>query len=313
MSLNLKLFIYILKNLSLLLFVLINIILFFKLNKKIYPKDNITLVTALFKLKTNRHKFNSYFNWIKNLLSINSSIIIFTDNYIYKRIKGKRPKIYNNKTIWIKYDFSNLYSYKHFKKDFIKSYKIDRLKNKHNVQLFIVWAEKCFFLKKSIYRNFFGSKCFYWIDAGYFRDNNMSLFLNNWPSIKKCNEDPRVIINGIRILHKNEINGLKSFDFNTHYKFMNNFNIGSALFGGKSNYLIKFIYLYYKTLKLFIKKEKFIGSEQNLFTFIAYLYPKIVNLINSRKWYYFKELFFNIFLSFISSFILNDLTKLISY
>ena len=72
----------------------------------------------------------------------------------------------------------------------------------------------------------------------------MSLFLNNWPSIKKCNEDPRVIINGIRIIHKNEINGLKNFDFNTHYKFMNNYNIGSALFGGKSNYLIKFIYLY---------------------------------------------------------------------
>lgn len=260
----------------------------FKLIRKKYPQDNITLVTALFKIESNRHYFKEYLNWVNNLLSINSSIVFFIDKEIASQIKYKRPDIYRNKTIWIEEKLSNLYSYKHFKKEFIETYKIDKSKKIHNVELFTIWAEKCFFLKKCIYNNYFNSKCFYWIDAGYFREKNMTNYLNNWPSIKKCNNDPRVIINGIRIIKNEEMQGLKSFDNKTHYSFMNNINVGAALFGGNSHYLLRFIYLYYKTLKLFIKKKQFIGSEQNLFTFVAYLNPNIVKLINSGKWYYFQ-------------------------
>jgi hypothetical protein len=216
-----------------------------------YPQDDITLVTAFFNVSSPRHKFNEYLIWINNLLQLNISLVFFIDKSISNQIKNKRPKKYEKKTIWIENDLTDLFSYKHFKNDFAKSFLIDKAKYKHSVPLFIVWAEKLFFLKKAIFSNYFKSKCFYWIDAGYFKNKNMRYYLFNWPSIGKCNEDPRVIINGIRKIDNKELNDLKNFNSKTHDKFMNNRNIAAGLFGGKSSYLLKFVYLYYKTISSF--------------------------------------------------------------
>lgn len=216
-----------------------------------YPQDDITLVTAFFNVSSPRHKFNEYLIWINNLLQLNIFLVFFIDKSISNQIKYKRPKIYENKTIWIENDLTDLFSYKHFKNDFSKSFLIDKAKYKHSVPLFIVWAEKIFFLKKTIFSNYYKSKCFYWIDARYFRDKNMSDYLFNWPSIGKCNEDPRVIINGIRKIDDTELNGLKNFNSKIHDKFMNNCNIAAGLFGGESSYLLKFVYFYYKTIRSF--------------------------------------------------------------
>ena len=54
----------------------------------------------------------------------------------------------------------------------------------------------------------------------------------------------------ICLIKNEEMQGLKYFDNKTHYSFMNNINVGAAVFGGNSHYLLRFIYLYYKTLKL---------------------------------------------------------------
>ena len=268
--------------------IILYFISFFKTHDN-YCQDDITLITALFKIETNRYNFTNYLDWVNNLLSINRSIVFFIDKNISQLIKNKRPKIFVNKTIWIENDFKDLYSYKHFKKEFNETYLIDGAKYKHTVPLFILWAEKCFFIKKTIYYNYFRSKCFYWIDAGYFREKNMSSFINNWPSTEKCYSDPRVLINGVREIGSNEFKLLKSFDYIAHEKFKNNCNVGAGLFGGQAKYLIRFIYYYYKTIKLFYKKKKFIGSEQNLYTYINYLHKDIVNLINTKmNYYYFK-------------------------
>ena len=230
-----------------------------------------------------------YFIWINNLLQINASFVFYIDENLSKFIKNKRPKIYENKTVWIETKFSDLYSYKHFKKDFTETYLLSEKKTMHSVPLYIIWAEKSFFLKKSIYRNYFNSECFYWIDAGFFRDINMSRYLYNWPSYDKCKKDPRVIINLIRNISNKEINNLKLFDNIEHEKFKHIANVGGGLFGGKSDYLIRFIYLYYKTIKLFIKKKKFIGCDQNLYTYISFFHKDIVNIIYSKgDYHYFK-------------------------
>ena len=135
---------------------------------------------------------------------------------------------------------------------------------------------------------YFNSKCFYWIDAGFFRSyNNTERYLNNWPSSKKCFEDPRVIINSIRRLSKNELDGFKKLDIKIYYNIVRKTNVGAGIFGGKSDYLVKFILIYYKTIKLFIKKNMFIGKDQNIFAYIAYLNKNIVNIIYSGEWKYF--------------------------
>ena len=222
---------------------------------------------------------------------INRSIVFFVDKEISQIIKNKRPKMYQNKTIWIESSIDEFYTYRNFKKNFVDSFNMDRENSYHTIPLYMVWAEKCTFLKKAIYNNYFHSKCFYWIDAGYFRIKDDKYF-KNWPSAKKCFEDPRVIINGIRKLSYQEIEGMKNFNISILNNIINNVNVGGGLFGGKAEYLLKFIELYYEAIKKFIKHNLFIGKDQNLFTYVSYLNPKIVKILNSDKkndWYYLKK------------------------
>ena len=171
-------------------------------------QDDITLVTGLFQIDTNRHKFDDYLKWINNLLQINKPIIFFIQSNITNIIKDKRPKIYQSKTIWIEKNFSSLYSYKHYLKAFKETYIIDKAKYKHTVDLYTVWSEKINFLKESIENNYFKSKYFFWVDAGLFQQEKMEKYINHWPSIEKVKKDPRVILNGIREIKKEELNKL---------------------------------------------------------------------------------------------------------
>jgi hypothetical protein len=251
-----------------------------------YIKDDITLVSAFYKIKS-KHSFIEYMNWIENFFQINRSIVFFVDKYIYKEIIRKRPKKYQYKTIWIKVDITDFYSYKYFLKEFKESYELDFEKKIHSVPLYLIWAEKCNFLKIAAIKNFFKSKCFYWVDAGCFREKKeISKFTQDWPSTQNCLEDGRVIFNEIRHASKLEIIGLKNFNSRVHINFQHYCNIDGSMFGGGKKSTINFCNLYYKTIKLFVKNKIFIGNDQNLFAFIAYMNKGLVKLVYSGKWFY---------------------------
>ena len=208
-------------------------------------RDEITLVSALFRMETPRHKFENYIKWVKNLLQINKPFIFYVDKNISSIIKENRPKEYENITIWVELNLSELFFYRHYRKKLEKTYLIDKAKYKHNVNLFIIWNEKVIFLRKSINKNYFNSKYFFWVDAGFFRDKNMTKYIDNWPSLKKFKKNPKVMLNEIRKIDKKEFYGLMKFDYSTHDKFMNECNMGGAFFGGRYDYLLKFVYFYF--------------------------------------------------------------------
>ena len=106
-----------------------------------------------------KFSFDNYLLWVENLLLLNRSIVFFVDKEISSIIKIKRPKLYENKTIWIELSITQFYSYKNFKKNFAESYLIDKEKSYHSIPLYMIWAEKCYFVKKAIYHNYFKSKC----------------------------------------------------------------------------------------------------------------------------------------------------------
>lgn len=117
----------------------------------------------------------------------------------------------------------------------------------------------------------------------------MKKFINKWPSINKCKEDPRVIMNEIRKIGKEELEKLMAFDEETHNRFKNGFNIAGNAYGGRSDYLIKFINYYYDIFNLFMKKEKFIGMDQNIYAIISNLHPEIAKIIHSGDYQFLKS------------------------
>ena len=148
------------------------------------------------------------------------------------------------------------------------------------------------FLKKAILKNYFKSKCFYWIDAGYFRDsqNDMKPYVNDWPSIKLCNKDKKLLMGQIKNFTETDKKRIINFDTEAHKTLQRNMNVAGNMFGGKSENILKFSYLYYNSLRAFIKRKIFIGKDQNIYTFIAFSHPEIINLIYFKTWFDFKIL-----------------------
>ena len=117
-----------------------------------YEQDDLTIVTAYYKIKS-KHPFSVYLSRLKNFVKLNHSIVFFTSKAFINNIKELRPKHLLNKTIFIEMEIEDFYSYKKFRKEFNESFFIDNEKRIHTVPLYLIWAEKCFFLKKVILNN----------------------------------------------------------------------------------------------------------------------------------------------------------------
>ena len=259
-----------------------------KIFKENFSQDDITLVTAYYRFRS-KHRIYIYNQWMNNLLQINKPIIFFLEKTSFKKIFYKRPKKYLNKTIWVFANINEFYTYKNFYEEYKKSYEIDVERFRHNVRLYMIWSEKSNFLRTAAIKNYFNSKCFYWVDAGNFRNKSDLNKYINWPSTNKCFEDGRVVIN--ERLNKSDYikDGLKRFDPIIHRVFQRSYNVDGSCFGGKREFVIKFCNLFYEMVRIYIQKNIFIGKDQNIMAFIAYFYPNITNLIYSGKWKYLIE------------------------
>jgi hypothetical protein len=100
-----------------------------------------------------KHSVSEYLRRIKDFMKLNHSIVFFTSKTIINAIKKMRPKYLYNKTIFISMEIEEFYSYKKFRKKFNESFYIDRENSYHTVPLYLVWGEKCSFLKKAILNN----------------------------------------------------------------------------------------------------------------------------------------------------------------
>ena len=258
-------------------------------NNDKYFEDVLTLVSAYYQIKS-KHSYIEYLNWIKNLLLINKSLVFFTSKKFMPTVKKLRPTKLHYKTKFVELEMKDFYSYKRFKKEFNKSFSIDLENSYHSIPLYMVWAEKNMFLKKAIKNNTFHSKCFYWIDAGYFRENtvNMKKYINNWPSTKKCFEDKRLLMGQVKYFSQLEKEKIINFDIFSLKKLETDINVAAGLFGGQADNILKFVDYYYKAINKYSKNNLFIGKEQNIYTFVAFSHPDIVKLVFYPKYYYFK-------------------------
>ena len=89
-----------------------------------YKHDDLTIVSAYYKIKSKR-KASQYKDRLLNFVLLNKSIVFFTNKKFMPRIKAMRPKNLYNKTVFIEAEIEEFYSYKQFKHEFEKSFKID--------------------------------------------------------------------------------------------------------------------------------------------------------------------------------------------
>ena len=256
---------------------------------KYFEEDELTLVSAYYQMKS-KHPHKEYLYWLRNLLLLNKSLVFFTNKKFMPILKRLRPNKLFYKTIFVELEMKDFYAYKHFKSEFNKSFYIDPENSYHSIPLYMIWAEKNMFLKKAILNNTFHSKCFYWIDAGYFRENKVSMkkYKNNWPSTKKCFEDKRLLMGQVKNFTYLEKKKIVNFDIPALKQLQSNINVIGGFFGGQVENIIKFGNYYYKAINEYSKKNLFIGKDQNIYTFVAFSHPEIVKLVFFPNYQYFK-------------------------
>ena len=255
-----------------------------------YIQDNITLVSAFYIINS-KHPLYYYIVKLNNLFKLNASIIFFTEKAFMKIAKNLRPKNLYYKTVFIELEIKDFFSYKKFGKRFKEAFKLDFQNRFQTIPLYIVWAEKCNFVRKAIINNYFNSTCFYWIDSGWFRDSKeINRFINGWPSPDICYRDNRVLVNLVGNFSSTEIKKIREFNIKSIKKLLRVLNTASGMFGGQKAKLIKFIELYYQAIIKFDQNKLFIGKEQNIFAYISFKYPEIVKLISTNgDYFYFKK------------------------
>ena len=85
-----------------------------------------------------------------------------------------------NKIVFIDITVKELDSYKKYQNKFNDlKYLTKRNRWYNNIDTSLIWAEKITFLKKVVNKNYFNSKCFYWIDADLFKKEEDLELLQN--------------------------------------------------------------------------------------------------------------------------------------
>lgn len=260
--------------------------------------DNITLITAYFKLDKN--KYNSdYIDWMSNLLmNLDKNLIIFTSIDTYLLIKKLREN-YKTKTFIIITTIEDFYNYKYldyYKKDHERDHMNMKYPNLRNPSLYMIWNEKLKFVERGMNINPYKTSYFAWIDIGYVRNKiYIDKYLKKgFPNVENLKEDKIYMLNIDYTFTSEDFKD----PFNQKFRYIDNKIGGGFIIGSEIN-LRKMIEEFYNNILItYMNNDYFIGEDQTLYTSLYLKNPEMIKLIRGdndettlpyceMKWFYF--------------------------
>ncbi len=165
--------------------------------------ENPVIIMALYDIGRNnwnsfQMSYQRYLDWMKNTLSLDANIVVFTETKFVEKIKSTRKEFDKNleKTIIIERPLEELECYKKYHSqlcdlmfsDLFKK-KIQTLVPEMNRPLYnVIMFNKFFFLKEVKDNKYFNCDFLIWADAGGLRENVDNYKLQLWPCLQKINQ-----------------------------------------------------------------------------------------------------------------------------
>ncbi len=270
---------------------------------------NSTIVTCLFNAKnkydksdcksdTNSDKKSQdskksvYKSWSKTFYKNNHTtpMIIYTDDYYYDMVCEYR-KDFMDRTIIRKIDFTEFRSYQWIDTFNDQYNRMDPEKHIHSVDLYLIWAEKSEFMRKSAMENPFQSEFFIWMDSGMIRDKRLGMILHNFPDIRGIrsiiNEtNPSVCLLEMSSEWRSRIEIDNEFIMKNDQYVRSNIHIGGTTFFGNREGILKWGDDYYSMLDEYKKRNFFIGKDQNVMVnvLVKHSYVHSLPVTHFRSW-----------------------------
>ena len=231
------------------------------------------LVTALYDIgRDNWEKFTQsyggYIHWMERTLSLDSKIVIYTQQRFKEDIETYRKKYdpYLDKTILIVQELEELDAYKMYNQKltdlmfsdiFLKKAHFDvpeMTKPLYNIIMF----NKVFWLKDAVDKKYFNNDMVIWVDAGGLREPVQKYEKRIWPNLEKINTLDN---NKITFFSHNENFNVPDKQFHSLSQIR---NIQGTAFLSPSHLVDSFTNEVIKTIDESIESE-YIGSDEKIF------------------------------------------------
>jgi galactoside 2-L-fucosyltransferase 1/2 len=233
-----------------------------------------TIVTAYFEFAS-KHSSEEYSSWMKNMLSLQDPMVIFTS-------ADKEDEIYRmrahalNRTLVIVMDLhetevARLYGMKFWMNQRL----LDPEQDIHtNPLIYIVWDSKVSFINQVITLNPFRSSYFMWVDIGCMRHDR---FNGEWLVTDATPfTGDKVLALDVSSLTRNLILDL----------FVENDNrFAGSMFGGSIAAMQRFYTEFSKTLDQEIKSSTFVGKDQILLYKTCKREKNLCNMVTPDSWF----------------------------
>jgi len=251
-----------------------------------------TVVTAFYPIKS-KFPTETYLNWGKTFLSLDSPIVLFTESsliHLFKSLRGDKP-IYIFALPFIELDTWKLYQDK-----WIAHHTKDPEKNIHTPELYAIWAQKAFFVERAVQVNPFKTDYFFWCDFGAFRDPNINKnILESFPTTKYLSKT-KILLQAVedlkdsdRIMRKDNICG------EVISQNWNEVRLVGGLWGGGIDACLKWKNAYQQMLEKYFKADRFAGKDQVVMLSVYLENPDLANIVNCTKnglnvWFFLQNL-----------------------
>lgn len=278
-------------------------------------QNTTTIVTAFFFFAKSKHSLDDYKQWLENFFRYTENpMVIFTSKEMLPLVNNLRTAYskgmcQSNKNCYatmIITDFNSPWEIppiKSIKDALMTQLNLDPEKEIHSPDLYAVWNAKAWMLQYVTEQNPFRSRYFLWIDAGAFRTENYRF--GRWPNQERAvqiferDRPHKVLLSLINPFSKEVCtklqNRMAAYDVEQGPLKLN--LIQGGIIGGSSESIRWWSDIYYKTLRIYVRKKWFVGKDQQTMNALALAHPDRINIILTFKlqcgdqWFVFGPLF----------------------
>lgn len=244
------------------------------------------IVTALFDIGRDKWdnftmSYHTYCWWMRNLLFLDTNIIIYTEEKFKNQILEYRKEVDPNleKTIIIIQSLEDIDGYKLFHEPLNTLMNSDEFKKKiqfdvpeMNKPLYnVVMYSKLFYILDSYRKNLFDADLYVWADAGVIRDDKPAKGIK-WPNIEKINN-----IDNTKTTFFCHHDYVSIHNYEHHSFSQMRFIQGGSFFIPKNR--VEEISELFKNVALESISKGYSGSDEKIFDFVYLTNPESFNLI----------------------------------
>ena len=238
--------------------------IYFRQHSKQTPGRMATVVTAYFEIAS-KHTSAEYDTWMRNMLSLQDPMVIFTEAKFVDRFRvlrkhaGNRTKIVTTRLQDLK--IAALFPLAAWSQQLAMD---PEAKLHKTYRVFWVWLNKLSFMVEAIHDNPFASDIFVWADIGSFRDTayNGLLLVRNTGIISV----DKMLLMAVQPPHNVHTSGGIVVKYDGVFDNSDFFTAG-ALLAGHKNTVVAMEKQFLITIQIYRDMDLFIGDDQPLLQF----------------------------------------------